>query len=500
LAYLNAAEVDGGRDFRQHMERLTFAIDRILKGSEPPPLKRSRRWIPLALAGAGCLLLIAIGVWAYPSILAYINSKSTEKVVVNPTPVPPPPAPAPQPAPPAFSAADCKPQSASFYDDFHRQDPGWNFTSDDPVRYDQGQLVVVPKPNSGFTPKYLSLRFQNATICAHVQFPRDVKAPDDASGGVVFWAANNSNLYVAMIRPDGGYWISRLLAGTWINLIRSKSDQIKTGLGAVNEIKVELIDNFGALFINNTKIQEFRGQPPSGGGAIGLRGESELSQANEWRFLDLAVMDNGSSKLVSLPSAPSGPTIADCRPDNVGDFQDTFAKPDPAWQLNTKYADYADGQLAIKLDENTNFVQLYRSLVFKNATVCLTMKSPPAIADLEDVASGGLAFWSIDYRNYYLAKIYPNGSFTIFRKLNDEWIPVVNRTPSEAIKKGVGAVNEIQVVLNGNNGLLYINGTQVSEFRGNPPPTGGAVGVYAQTEAHRQNDWRFLKIAVVQDQ
>ena len=37
LCYINAGEVDGGRDFRQHMSRLINGIDQILKTSESPP-------------------------------------------------------------------------------------------------------------------------------------------------------------------------------------------------------------------------------------------------------------------------------------------------------------------------------------------------------------------------------------------------------------------------------------------------------------------------------
>ena len=77
---------------------------------------------------------------------------------------------------------------------------------------------------------------------------------------------------------------------------------------------------------------------------------------------------------------------------------------------------------------------------------------------------------------------------------------VVPRTMSDAIKKGIGAVNELQVVLNNNTGLFYINGVQVREFRGQPPKNGGAIGLYAHSETHGSNDWRFLKITVVENQ
>jgi len=206
-------------------------------------------------------------------------------------------------------------------------------------------------------------------------------------------------------------------------------------------------------------------------------------------------MDNGKSK-PAVPPAPSGPTIANCRPVNSTDFQDTFQKPDPGWR---SVAHYVDGQLALKPKE-TFQVQLYRPLVFKNATVCLTVKSPLEITNLEDKLHGGLAFWASDPMNFYEAAIYPNGTFGLFRRVNGESVNVLPRTASDAIKKGVGAVNELQVVLKDNHVMLYINGVQVQEIRGQPPNDGGAVGVYAESESQQQNEWRFLNIMVVENQ
>ncbi len=510
LCYLNAAEVDGGRDFHQHMGRLIHAVDQILKASEAPPPKQtssirqasstgqtpspSRKWIPFALGAVACLILTAIGILAYPSILASIKSRTPTQVVVQPTPPPTPAPPPPAIAPPPFSSAACKPETASLYDDFHKPDPGWNFTSSDSAHYADGQLVLKPDPNHWLSPKYLSLRYENVTICAHIKSPPQIKALDgSAVGGVIFWAIDNDNNYVAAIWPDGSYSMARRFA---VNLVpRTKNEQIKSGTNAVNEVSVVLVDNFGALFINNVKVQEFRGQPPKGGGAVGLYAESESTVSDEWRFLDIAVMDNGKSKPVVLPPAPSGLTIADCRPVNTTDFQDTFAKPDPAWG-----AHYVDGQLLLKPDENRSYTQLYRALVFKNATACLTVKSPLEITNLEDTLSGGLVFWASDYKDLYVAAIFPNGTFGVFRKVNDEWVTVVPRTMSDTIKKGIGAVNELRVVLNNRNSLLYINGVQVQEFRGQPPEDGGAIGVFAGSESHQQSEWRFLNITVVENE
>jgi len=474
------------------------------QAAQPQQSAARRPWpvTPLALGIVACLILAAIGIWAYVPITSYIKLKTqTQIATTSPGPVPAPSLSPAAIAPPPFGSAACRPEAARFYDDFHKQDPGWSFIIGDQAYFADGQLVLKPKQGLTYTARYLPLHYENATICAHIKSPPEWKTLDGVSAAVIFWAANANNFYAAQIRPDGSYWISRYFGGTWITVIpRTNSAQIKTGANAVNEVAVTLVDNFGALFINNVKVQEFRGQPPLGGGAVGLHAESEATSSDEWRFLDIAVMDNGKSKTVTLPPAPSGPTIADCRPVNTTDFQDTFAKPDPGWGIGgSAAAQYADGQLLFKAAANRTQLQLYRPLVFKNATVCSTLKSPAEVGDLDSSANAGLIFWASDYQNFYDASIYPNGTFAVFRKVYNEWVTVVARTASNDIKKGLGVENELQVVLNGSNASYYINGTKVRDFIGQPPAEGGAVGLVAGSEPQQPDEWRFLGITVIEN-
>jgi TIR domain len=531
LCYINAGEVDGGRDFRQHMSRVIYGIDQILKTSESPPSKQtsktepvsrsgeppgsSRKWVPLALGAIACLVVTVGAIWTYFLISPYIKSKNPVSSIVqqNPAPKPSPIPPVVQQnpssatvqaviPPPTFTSAACSPEKASFYDDFHKADLGWNIKLSDQTNYADGQLVVTPLANKFYAPKYLSLRYENVTICAHIKSPSQVKVADSGvAGGVVFWASDSDNFYVAAIGPEGSYSIFRRIAGTWVTLIpRTKNEQIKSDPNAINEVTVVIVGHFAALFVNNAKLQEFRGQPPRGGGAFGLFAGSEKTVPDEWRFLDIAVMDKGLSKPVVLPPAPSGPTIGSCQATKATDFQDGFQKPDPGWGIRDPATNYVDGQFSLKPDAAGSRTQLYRPLIFKNATVCVTVNSPLAVSNLDGGSAGGLVFWGADYNNFYAAQIFPNGTFYIHRYVEGVWAPVVPRTMSETIKKGTGAVNDLQVVLNSDRGLFYINGSQVSEFRGQAPQVGGAMGLFAQSENEQASDWRFLNFAIVENQ
>jgi hypothetical protein len=72
----------------------------------------------------------------------------------------------------------------------------------------------------------------------------------------------------------------------------TKSDAIKTGLGAVNDVMLVYNENLAAFYVNGQKVQEFRGQPPATGGSMGMFAQSEEAAEDEWRFLNFVIMEN----------------------------------------------------------------------------------------------------------------------------------------------------------------------------------------------------------------
>jgi hypothetical protein len=114
----------------------------------------------------------------------------------------------------------------------------------------------------------------------------------NSSAGLIFWAANRQNYYTAMIYPNGRFLISRLVNGTWTYLIRAaKSESVKPGLRAINEIMITSSVDMGSVYINGQKVWDFHGQPPHSGGSIGLLAQSDAAEVTEWRFLDVVVAE-----------------------------------------------------------------------------------------------------------------------------------------------------------------------------------------------------------------
>ena len=121
FAYLNAAPIDVGRDFRAHMERLIRSIDEMLGATHPVPAQAGKRWSGVRVALITTLSIIAIvlvgtiGFTLFAPIPEATKQPAPESTATLPAPastaprevaspaapVPAPSAPAPQRSEPA---------------------------------------------------------------------------------------------------------------------------------------------------------------------------------------------------------------------------------------------------------------------------------------------------------------------------------------------------------------------------------------------------------------
>lgn len=348
---------------------------------------------------------------------------------------------------------------------------------------------------------YRPMRFKAASVCSIVNAPAQVnKLNGVASGGIVFWAVDYSNYYVAQVYMDGTYQVYRRLSGDWIPVVpRTKSEHVHQGNGASNELQVTFKDTAATFFTNGQKLVEFRGQPPKDGGSVGLHGETESDRGNEWRFTGIAVVDDEPMPVrpVSQKAQRAATGTLECKAGSNTAFADDFKRPDAGWGDLGATASYEAGALVVKPQENRTRTLLYQGLRYVNATSCVQLQWPNDDVKAEEIASGGLAFWGQGNANFYEASIFRDGTFDVYRLMDDQWITVVKRTKADAIKIGKTDVNQLKVATVNNIATLFINGTKVAEIQGQPPRAGGAVGLFAQSDKERAIGWRFTGVAVV---
>jgi hypothetical protein len=392
------------------------------------------------------------------------------------------------------------PGTPAFRDDFRTVDPGWELG--DSTHYVDGQLAIKAAPNTFASVLYRSLLYKNATICLDVKTPGAMNDPN-YGGGLIFWATDYSDYYLVEVMIDGRYRVSRRFNGTWLAIVpATKFEGLKQGYGVPNRIKVSTVGNIATIYFNERKAQDIKGQPPRAGGSVGVYGESEKEQADEWRFLDIAVFELPASQTVAMPpsEAATKALLTACKLGPSAVFADDFKVTDPGWRgLDDDIIAYRDGRLVITPTENKIGRAMELGLIYKDITICAEVTSPPQMKAENDTA-GGIVFWATNFQNNYYARVFPDGSYSVGRAVDGTILTVIPKTSDAAINKGPNAQNRLKVVLNGNVGTLFINDVKMREFRGQPPTGGSSFGLYADSETDRRSEWRFNGIVVVETQ
>jgi PQQ-dependent catabolism-associated CXXCW motif protein len=343
FSYYNAAVIDAGIDFRQHVDRLIRSIDMILKRQARLSSEEGNRgsrhmglWAGLA---AGIVALVAAGGvgWYYfkassrqmpqvaapspqaalappaasqPQVQAQAPAVSTQPAnapTSAPAATPPAPTSAPAATPPVptpvqrFASATeaataCEANSAPLlYQDLKSDSSGWQGVYKDDkgagAAFVNGALVITAQANDDWIVVRNSDVFFDASICARVQSPPEQTKLNDGGGGITFWATDTDNYYAVYITPAGTYGILRYIKGDETTVVSEvPSAALKQGPNAVNAIRLTANGETITVAFNGIEARGFHAERPKGGIYSGLTAASEETQRNEWRFLDLTIV------------------------------------------------------------------------------------------------------------------------------------------------------------------------------------------------------------------
>jgi Kre9/KNH-like N-terminal Ig-like domain len=173
-----------------------------------------------------------------------------------------------------------------YQDDFATFNPGWGAPGE-LLSVKDGKLIITPASNRGKAVSNQSNVFDDAdaTVEATMSQGDDLTQP----GGLIFWGKSYNDYYCFLIKLNGSFAIYRWFNDRWLYPIAWRnSPEIKTAIGQVNKLRVVTKGRQATAYINDKEVATFSGQPPPGGGCIGLYGESAKSQ-NIWQFSNLRV-------------------------------------------------------------------------------------------------------------------------------------------------------------------------------------------------------------------
>jgi len=172
-------------------------------------------------------------------------------------------------------------------------------------------------------------------------------------------------------------------------------------------------------------------------------------------------------------------------------YSDDFATLRSGWGTADGVQSVADNKLLLNPKPDTIYASLYTDRSFADADIRVKVSQTKG-----DLASPfGLAFWGVDYSNYYVARIRSNGVCWVGRKMGGKWLSPVYSEEKPAVRKGLGETNELRVVTRGRLATVYVNGQQIAEFRGYPPTEPGKIGVYAES-GPEQITWAASELTV----
>ena len=203
-------------------------------------------------------------------------------------------------AAPAFA---CQGPKTLFTDDFKEVDASWGLDTPD-VAVEDGKVKVKAQPDISNLLIYKGILFGDADYCLTIRMPNVVANSDNTMAGPIFWAQDYDNYYMFMITPSGYAEITRKVGGKWVDVIPWRQDtNIKRDAGSNNLLDVETRGDAITLMINGAKFATVKGQPPAGGGQIGMRAQSEKDQVDTWKFSVLKVTDLNAVEPVATPAA-----------------------------------------------------------------------------------------------------------------------------------------------------------------------------------------------------
>jgi hypothetical protein len=187
-----------------------------------------------------------------------------------------------------------------------------------------------------------------------------------------------------------------------------------------------------------------------------------------------------------------------CQSRNAPVLDDSFKMADPGWGQPDNVAAFTANGLVLTPPVSGSGWRWNSNHSMARADLCVQVMNParlPSPADQETVGDVGVWFWSADSQNFYTATISLDGSTSITRLVHGNWRTVIAPVPSPAVKTAPGAVNEIEIVTNGNTASFYVNGTKIEDFQGQAPANGGPPGIYGES-GPTGTAWTFQRVRV----
>lgn len=152
-----------------------------------------------------------------------------------------------------------------------------------------GALHITAPPNGATWEMYNGFTFTN--MDASVTLTANNATCNAA--GLLFWVTGPSDFYDFALGSAGSFAVYHHVSTSptpWQAIVPYVSNaSIKTGVGAVNTLRLVTKGNSLTLYINGQSVGSLGVMAPQGGGGVGIEGEGSAKGASDYIFSNLAV-------------------------------------------------------------------------------------------------------------------------------------------------------------------------------------------------------------------
>jgi hypothetical protein len=197
--------------------------------------------------------------------------------------------------------------------------------------------------------------------------------------------------------------------------------------------------------------------------------------------------------LLSLCGAATAASA--CQRNGNAILDDNFKNPDPGWGQPDTVAAFAQTGLALTPPVSGSAWRWNANFTMSRADWCVEVMSPaklPDPADEDSVGAVGVWFWDKDSQNFYTASVTLDGQASVMRLVAGKWQTIVAPAAASSVRTAPGAVNEIEIVTDGNTAQFFVNGAHITDIHGQAPTNGGMPGIYGES-GPKGTTWLFQR-------
>lgn len=223
------------------------------------------------------------------------------------------------------AAMACEGSNVLFEDDFSTADPSWG--AYDGMAIEGGKLTVKPDVYMGYAIENQSSFFTDFDAC--VDLVQNNQDPTTGYSGLLFWGVDYDNYYTVDVATNGYVRVSRKQSNRWLTPVAwALVNGVNEGT-AVNELRLTVKGNQATIYVNGTKFSTFKGQPPQGGGLIGVYASSPKDSQGTYDFDNFKVTDISDAPEPTPPAQAAPEEPAPAPEETAPEMPAAPAKPGP---------------------------------------------------------------------------------------------------------------------------------------------------------------------------